>query len=252
MALLAKLAAKKQISKYCIDSKYRVTIFTSLCQWRLEVLSAKPSLRSKKKAKTRQLLVDTAARLFHKRGFDAVTVAEIARVAEVSEQTVYNYFPTKEALVLDEEEAYAAHFVAMVTDRPAGTSVIQAVRREALGFLKAMIDRPASPHRRGGMPFLVVNNIPVRRAWLSCCERHAAAVAEALVSHSGDKLSSSAALIIATSALSVFRVIIDEVGAALSEDDDLTARMNRLRPQIEEGLDWLAGGLARPNRKPPP
>jgi AcrR family transcriptional regulator len=211
-----------------------------------------PSLRSKKKAKTRELLVETAARLFHERGFDAVTVSEIARVAEVSEQTIYNYFSTKEALVLDEDEAYAAHFVAMVTDRPATMSAIEAVRREALGFLQAMIDRPASPRWRGGMPFLVVNNIPVRRAWLSACERYAKAVAKALVSDGRDSFSPGAAIIIAMSLLSVFRVIVDEVGAALTEGDDLAARMNGLRPQIEEGIDWLAGGLGRPNREPPP
>lgn len=214
------------------------------------MLSEKPSLRSKKKAKTRDLLVETAARLFHKRGFDAVTVSEIARSAEVSEQTVYNYFATKEALVLDEDEAYAAHFVSMVADRPAGMSAIEAVRREALRFLQAMIDRPASPHRRGGMPFLIVNSIPVRRAWLAACERHSKAVAEALVADSRDRLSPGAALIIATGLMSVFRLIVDEVGASVTEGDNLTSRMNQLRPQIEEGIDWLARGLGRPHRKP--
>ena len=214
------------------------------------MLSEKPSPRSKKKAKTRDLLVETAARLFHKRGFDAVTVSEIARSAEVSEQTVYNYFATKEALVLDEDEAYAAHFVSMVADRPAGMSAIEAVRREALRFLQAMIDRPASPHRRGGMPFLIVNSIPVRRAWLAACERHSKAVAEALVADSRDRLSPGAALIIATGLMSVFRLIVDEVGASVTEGDNLTSRMNQLRPQIEEGIDWLARGLGRPHRKP--
>jgi AcrR family transcriptional regulator len=215
-------------------------------------MAEEPSLRARKKAKTRELLVETAAGLFHERGFEAVTVSEIARAAEVSEQTVYNYFATKEALVLDEDEAYTAHSAAMVRDRPAGMSVIEAVRQEALGFLQGMIDRPASPHRRGGMPYLVVNSVPVRRAWLSACERHAKAVAAALVSGSRDRLSPGAADIVAMSLLSVFRVIVDEVGTTLTEGDDLAARMNGLRPQIEEGIDWLAGGLGRSNREPPP
>jgi AcrR family transcriptional regulator len=208
-----------------------------------------PSLRSRKKAKTRELLVETAARLFHARGFDAVSVAEIARAAEVSEQTVYNYFSTKEALVLDEDAAYAARLVAMVADRPAKMSAIEAVRTEALAFLQALIDRPPSRHRRGGMPFLVVNSIPVRRAWLSACERHADAVAQALVSDSRGKLSPGAAIMIATSLLAVFRVIVDEVGAAVTVGDDLAARMKRLRPQIEEGIDWLARGLEKLDRR---
>ncbi len=187
---------------------------------RQELMAEEPPLRARKKAKTRELLVETAAGLFHERGFEAVTVSEIARAAEVSEQTVYNYFATKEALVLDEDEAYTAHFAAMVRDRPAGMSVIEAVRQEALGFLQGMIDRPASPHRRGGMPYLVVNSVTVRRAWLSACERHAKAVAAALVSDSRDRLSPGAADIVAMSLLSVFRVIVDEVGTALTAGDD--------------------------------
>jgi AcrR family transcriptional regulator len=215
-------------------------------------MAEEPSLRSRKKARTRELLVETAAGLFHERGFEAVAVADIARAAEVAEQTVYNYFSTKEALVLDEDDAYTAHFATMVRDRPAGMSIIEAVRREALEFLQGMIDRPASPHRRGGMPFLVVNCVPVRRAWLSACERHAKAVAETLVSDSRDGLSPGAADIIAISLLSVFRVIVDEVGAALTAGDDLRARLNALRPQIEQGMAWLAGGLDSPNPEPPP
>ena len=50
----------------------------------------------------------------------------------------------------------------------------------------------------------------------------------------------------------MFRVIVDEVGAALTAGDDLRARLNTLRPQIEEGMAWLAGGLDRLNREPPP
>ena len=56
-------------------------------------------LRERKKQRTRELIAETARRLFAARGFERVTIAEVAREADVSEQTVFNYFPTKEDLV---------------------------------------------------------------------------------------------------------------------------------------------------------
>ena len=58
-------------------------------------------LRERKKRLMRQQLSDTATRMFLNRGFDAVRVAEVAEACGVSEKTVFNYFPTKESLILD-------------------------------------------------------------------------------------------------------------------------------------------------------
>jgi AcrR family transcriptional regulator len=65
-------------------------------------------LRERKKRLMRQQLSDTATSMFLDRGFDAVRVAEVAEACGVSEKTVFNYFPTKEALVLDRLEATMA------------------------------------------------------------------------------------------------------------------------------------------------
>src|SRR5215469_7796940 len=58
-------------------------------------------LRERKKRLMRQQLSDTATRMFLRRGFDAVRVSEVAEACGVSQKTVFNYFPTKESLVLD-------------------------------------------------------------------------------------------------------------------------------------------------------
>jgi AcrR family transcriptional regulator len=84
-------------------------------------------LRERKKALTRQRLSDTATRMFLARGFDAVRVTEIAAACEVSEKTVYNYFPTKESLVLDRWESTAKALRAGLAD--AGVPPVDAVRR---------------------------------------------------------------------------------------------------------------------------
>jgi len=61
-------------------------------------------LRERKKRQNRQRISNVATALFLVRGFDQVTVAEVAAAAEVSEQTVFNYFPTKESLFFDRSE----------------------------------------------------------------------------------------------------------------------------------------------------
>ena len=72
-----------------------------------------------RKQRTRQLIADTAWRLFADRGFERVTVAEIAREAQVAVATVFNYFPTKEDLFFYRLEAFGAQLVEAVGERPA-------------------------------------------------------------------------------------------------------------------------------------
>ncbi|MFJ6430736.1 TetR/AcrR family transcriptional regulator [Streptomyces sp. NPDC091416] len=87
-------------------------------------------LRERKKRQTRQYLSDVATGLFLERGFDAVTIAEIARAADVSVNTVYNYFPTKEDLFLDRSQGVVDRLSRYVRDRDEGESAADAVLRE--------------------------------------------------------------------------------------------------------------------------
>ena len=89
-------------------------------------MSAEPGLRERKKERTRQQIGEAAQRLFAERGFDAVTVAEVARAADVSVGTVFNYFATKEELFYSGMEAFEARLVDAVRERPAGQPVLEA------------------------------------------------------------------------------------------------------------------------------
>src|ERR1700729_796878 len=71
-------------------------------------------LRERKKLRTRQLIAESAWRMFAEYGFDAVPVAAVARAAEVSEATVFNYFPTKEDLVFQGMEVFETQLLAAV------------------------------------------------------------------------------------------------------------------------------------------
>src|SRR5439155_22723039 len=95
-------------------------------------MSTEQGLRERKKAHTRRAIAEAAQKLFAERGFENVTVAEVARKADVSEGTVFNYFPTKEELFYSGMEAFEAALVDAVRDRPAGESVLEAFRRFVL------------------------------------------------------------------------------------------------------------------------
>jgi AcrR family transcriptional regulator len=88
-----------------------------------------PGLRERKKQQTRRAIADTARRLFVERSFDAVTVAEIAHAADVSEATVFNYFRTKEDLVYFGLEAFEQELLASIRERAPGESILTAFAR---------------------------------------------------------------------------------------------------------------------------
>lgn len=78
-------------------------------------------LRERKKRQTRQYISDVATGLFIERGFDTVTVAEIADAANVSVNTVYNYFPAKEDLFFDRSAGLVDRMVRWVRGRNKGS-----------------------------------------------------------------------------------------------------------------------------------
>ncbi|HTN84601.1 MAG TPA: TetR/AcrR family transcriptional regulator [Sorangium sp.] len=86
-------------------------------------------LRESKKRETRQRISDIATGLFYARGFDAVTVEEIAAAANVSKMTVFNYFARKEDLLLDREDEVMLLLREALGERPKGQSPIDALRR---------------------------------------------------------------------------------------------------------------------------
>jgi AcrR family transcriptional regulator len=120
-------------------------------------------LRARKKRATRQRISDTATALFIQRGFDEVTVADVADAAGVSKVTVFNYFPRKENLFFDRgDEAMALLRGALRSRRP-GDSIPEAVRRLILDLAEQR--HPLSALRDGVEAFwLVVAGSPTLMA----------------------------------------------------------------------------------------
>ena len=95
-------------------------------------MSQGPGLRERKKLQTRLHIAETARGLFGERGFEAVTVAEVARAADVSEATVFNYFPTKEDLFYSGLEAFEEELLSSIRDREPGASILAAFAKFVL------------------------------------------------------------------------------------------------------------------------
>jgi AcrR family transcriptional regulator len=86
-------------------------------------------LRERKRRLTRQRISDVATILFSTHGFDNVKVSTIAEIVGVSEKTVYNYFPTKESMVLDWADEAIESLAAAIRERREGESLTEAVVR---------------------------------------------------------------------------------------------------------------------------
>ncbi len=144
-------------------------------------MSADVGRRERKKAATRKAISDAATQLFVERGFDEVSIREVADAADVSPTTVFAHFPQKEALVFDEDDAQRDMLVAAVRDRPEGTSVSDALRDLYRRELIGLAFDPTGAHRRQFMQ-LITDTPALRdyasRMWLRHEDALAAAIAE--------------------------------------------------------------------------
>jgi AcrR family transcriptional regulator len=89
---------------------------------------AEEGLRERKKRRTRLEISNVATRLFFEHGFEGVTLAQIAAAAEVSVKTIFNHFGSKEDLYFDRADELRESLVRTIVERPAGTTVLGALR----------------------------------------------------------------------------------------------------------------------------
>src|SRR5215831_4723406 len=111
-------------------------------------VARQPGLRERKKQRTRALIADTALRLFLERGFEAVTITEIAQAADVDAKTIYNYFPSKPDLVFKRLEAFEQALLDAVRERQVGESILAAFARFVLDMQGLLAEEEASEHLR--------------------------------------------------------------------------------------------------------
>jgi AcrR family transcriptional regulator len=192
-------------------------------------------LRQTKKAATRQQIADAAMRLFVSRGFDHVTVAQVAAEAGVSEKTVFNYFPSKEDLFFDEVPDRLRELAAAIHERPEGESVLAALRRLQLAQV-ARLTNPAFvefARTLEGAPELVAKEVDVMA-------RFSQVLAEAL---QAEGLDVRDARIVSAMLVSVHRQHFRAARRLALEGRNGAAAARRLRADIARSFALLENGL---------
>jgi AcrR family transcriptional regulator len=199
-------------------------------------------LRERKKRATRDAIAAAARRLFAERGFDHVTVAEIAVAADVSEKTVFNHFATKEDLAFAGGEAQRNQLLIDIAQRPAATSILEVFRAATA----AMIDDLADATEDDDLVVLprVIHGSRVLQERLTTgLERESAALAATIAKSVGaqddDLVPALAARTLSWTHRMIFRAAVE----GLMAGEDRRALAARLRVVAARTYDRIGAGL---------
>jgi AcrR family transcriptional regulator len=212
-------------------------------------------LRQRKKQQTRELIAETARRLFAERGFDRVTVAEIARAAEVAEKTVFNYFPTKEDLFYSRMESFEEELLAAIRERAPGETVLAAFKRFLLEprgvFAKLEGGEARETRERLRTITRVITASPALLAReQQVFRRYTESLAALVAAETGAKAEDVEPWVAANALMGVHRALIEFVRRRTLADKDDPARLARdLRAQAEQAFARLETGLGRYARR---
>lgn len=207
-------------------------------------------LRERKKERTRRRIADVALGLFAERGYDAVTVNEVAAAADVAKATLFAYFPTKESLVLD--GVGGDDLATVVRDRPAGRSPLAALREHARSLAATLTAAPPSGDAGLDVDALitrvrVIAASPALRGGAGGLQdRQRQALAAALAEAYGD----ADAWLMAAQISGTWRALQEAFFVRLAEGTPLDAAARHLSGDVERAFDLLEHGIPSPGRAP--
>ena len=213
-----------------------------------QLVQVEEGLRARKKREQRQQLSDTATRMFLEQGFDAVKVAEIARTCGVSATTVFNYFPTKESLLLDRLDGTAAAIVDAIAES-GGDPVIAVVEalREQVGFLaqqKGRGDVATVVHDLHRFGELIRSTASMRAHFSERKEVYTVSAATALATKYGTYATDPRVMIAATALIGLWQVQSDALYAATSRKRTIAQVRQQVDADLRSAGDVISKGLA--------
>lgn len=206
-------------------------------------MADEPGRRERKKQQTREGIAEAARRLFTERGFEAVRVAEIARAADVAEQTVYNYFPTKEDLVYWRLESFEESLLAAVRDRPAGELVRDAFARWLLAQRGLLVEVPLS-EELVALTRMITASPSLRAREQQIFARYTDALAGVIAAETGAPEGDVRPWVTANALIGVHRSLVDYVRGRILAGARNPALSRDVRAQAEAALAAVAAGFA--------
>jgi len=203
-------------------------------------------LRERKKQQTRELIAETARRLFTERGFERVTVAEIARTADVSEQTVYNYFPTKEDLVYWRLGSFEEELLGTIRDREAGETVLAAFGRFLLAQrgLLGKVD-PQAREQLTALTRMIVGSAALQAREQQIFAGYTASLARLLADELGADAQDIEPWVAANAMMGAHRALVTYARTRVLEGAGQPRLARDVRAQAEQALALLEHGLGR-------
>jgi AcrR family transcriptional regulator len=205
-----------------------------------------PGLRERKKRQTRELIADTARHLFVERGFDHVTVAEVARAADVSEKTVFNYFPTKEDLFYWRLEEFEEELLAAVRERAPGESFLAAFAHFVLrqrGLLAA--EDPATIDYLARLTRMITESAALLAREAQVFDRYTASLARLMAEETGAGANDVEPWVAANALMGVHRALVDYSRKRILEGARNPGLARSVRSQGKRALAALEEGLGR-------
>jgi AcrR family transcriptional regulator len=211
----------------------------------MEAMSQPPTgRRERKKQQTRQLIADTARRLFAKRGFEGVTVAEVARAADVAEATVFNYFPTKEDLFYSGLEAFEERLLTAIREREPGESVLAAFARfvlEPRGLLAAK--DPDAVERLAAITRVITDSPALLAREQQIFAGYTASLAALLAEETHAQADAIEPWVAANALMGVHRALVDYTRRQIVAGTRNPRLARQVRAQGKQALAALEGGL---------
>jgi AcrR family transcriptional regulator len=208
-------------------------------------VTAELGLRERKKQRTRELIADTARRLFAERGFEAVPVAEIARAAEVSEATVFNYFPTKEDLFYSRLEAFEEELLSSIRERAPGESVLSAFGRFLLTPRGLLATRdPAQVEHLAAITRVITESPALLAREQQIYATYTGALAAQLTAETGAHTGDAAPWIVARALIGLHEAVVDYSRREIVAGTRNPTLARQVRRQTEQALELLSQGLA--------